>query len=251
MTIKDWKFKQLGEVPFFIGTKPQLLDTLPSNALISVFTPNPEQMVLAWNNPKFYKLLEENDLNIPDGQGIVWALGEPKLQRIAGRELFHDLLQKAQKENLRVFLVGGKKGSAAAIAAKYQIPNSKFQIFFDPGAKDIQNETDEERERVLQAIERERPEFIFVAYGAPWQEFWIEQNHTRLEAAGVKLAMVVGGAFEYESGRVPKVSPTIERLHLEWLQRLITEPWRWRRQLTGLTFFVQIAVHKLQKNLQN
>jgi N-acetylglucosaminyldiphosphoundecaprenol N-acetyl-beta-D-mannosaminyltransferase len=65
-----------------------------------------------------------------------------------------------------------------------------------------------------------------VAYGAPRQELWIARNLARLEA---RVGIGVGGSFDYLSGAVPRAPGWMRRAGLEWLYRLLRQPWRARR----------------------
>jgi N-acetylglucosaminyldiphosphoundecaprenol N-acetyl-beta-D-mannosaminyltransferase len=167
---------------------------------------------------------------------LVWAI-DRKIQRVPGREIFHELLKLAKEKKYRVFLLGGKPGAAEKIAALCQMSNANCQVFVDDGPRENEAE-------ILEKIRQTRPSLLFVAYGAPYQEEWILNHREALIDAGVKIAMVVGGAFEYEAGMVPKVPQVIQDLHLEWLHRLISQPWRWRRQLKGLSFFWLVLRNK-------
>src|SRR5581483_5425527 len=71
-------------------------------------------------------------------------------------------------------------------------------------------------------------DILFVAYGAPAQDLWIHQHASEL---GARVAMGVGGTFDYIAGRSRRAPAWLRRLGLEWLHRLVHEPWRWRRQL--------------------
>ncbi|MEP7166750.1 MAG: WecB/TagA/CpsF family glycosyltransferase [Candidatus Woesebacteria bacterium] len=239
-------------VSLYSGDKARLLSALTSfvqhfhpktSSFLKIYTPNPEQMVLARENPAFFHTLLEADILLPDGAGLVWAIHRQqglkseeamKVQRIPGREVFHDLLGISTDKKWKVFLLGGSSGSAKAVLDQWikKTGDETITWQYDDGSK----------ENSIQALEKIRayqPDLLFVAYGAPWQELWIERHQDILEKAEVKIAMVVGGAFEYESGKIPSISPLVENLHLEWLQRLILEPWRWRRQLKGVWFFVE------------
>jgi len=244
MDKKDVPIKHLFSIPLLSAPKVEvmqlLVERVESNqqkAVSLVFTPNPEQMTLSFHDKKFVSTLRESTWNLPDGQGIAWALSREgeKVTRIPGREVFHDLLQVAVKKKWSVFLLGGRSGSAEAVAHKYGDLWS-----YDQGAVDIAHETELEERWVIEKISKTRPQLLFVAYGAPWQERWLVQHANQLTRAGVRLAMVVGGAFEYEAGIVAHVPPLLEHLHLEWLWRLILEPWRWKRQLRGLEFFWRV-----------
>ena len=67
-----------------------------------------------------------------------------------------------------------------------------------------------------------------MAYGAPQQDKWIARNLDRL---GVPVAMGIGGSLDFIAGRQKRAPKWVQRLGLEWLYRLMREPWRWRRQL--------------------
>lgn len=90
--------------------------------------------------------------------------------------------------------------------------------------------------RVLAA----QPDILFVAYGAPAQDLWIARHQ---EGLRVPLAMGVGGAFDFVAGVRRRAPPWVQRGHLEWLYRLIQEPWRWRRQL-ALPRFALAVLHQ-------
>lgn len=231
----------------FGGTKEVLLNLIQNllevhpqekKGLCAIFTPNPEQLVLATEQRTFRSHLEEADILLPDGAGLVWAVNKKmhnpkfKVRRLTGREVFHDLLELAADKNYKVFLLGGKRGSAEKIISSYRLD---WQ--YDDGPK-------ENKVHILEKIQHYRPDLLFVAYGAPYQEQFIMENKRELESSGVHVAMVVGGAFEYESGDVPPVSHIIQHLQLEWLQRLVQEPWRLKRQLHGSRFFLDVLLGK-------
>lgn len=249
----------------FGGTMMDVLETVSTHLtdsrekkkdLLKIYTPNPEQFVLAWQDPVFQDILSRGDLLLPDGAGLVWAVkrklrmesGKWKmkdpakfsilnsqlstLQRLAGREVFHHLLQIALKKQYKVFFLGGAKGAAETIISAYKLEATSYKLdwAFDDGPK-------EDEDKVLEKIKTSRPDIVFVAYGAPWQEKWVDEYQEQLVASGVRVAMVVGGAFDYESGRVSHVPLIVEKMSLEWLWRLVQEPWRCHRQLQGLQFF--------------
>jgi N-acetylglucosaminyldiphosphoundecaprenol N-acetyl-beta-D-mannosaminyltransferase len=80
---------------------------------------------------------------------------------------------------------------------------------------------------------------LLVAYGAPKQEFWLDRN---LKALDIPVGIGVGGVFNYFSGDVSRAPAWVRSIHFEWLHRLATQPWRWRRQL-ALPAFAVLAVY--------
>lgn len=247
---KDWPTVPFYGISLYSGTIQLLIEKChffleeklkSDGGMWTIYTPNPEQMVLAWEDSSFLAVLKRADILLPDGAGLVWAVRRSRseqptansIQRITGREVFHDLLGLAKELHLKVFLLGGKKGAGKKVMEKWKMENGQWG--YDDGLKEQENE-------VLEKIRAYKPDLLFVAYGAPHQEMWVDRNREALKSVGVKIAMVVGGAFEYEAGLVPRVLPLVEKLHVEWLQRLILEPWRWQRQLKGLQFFLRVLL---------
>ena len=91
-----------------------------------------------------------------------------------------------------------------------------------------------------------QPDVLLVAYGAPRQDLWIEEHKCDLPTS-IRVAMGVGGVFDYLSGRVPLAPTAMRRLGLEWLYRLAKQPWRWRRILRVFHFATLAIVETLRR----
>ena len=102
----------------------------------------------------------------------------------------------------------------------------------------------EEEGEIVCMIQRAKPDVLFVAYGAPQQDKWVSRN---LERLGVPVAMGVGGAFDFISGRAKRAPRWVQHLGLEWLHRLYREPWRWRRMLALPRFVWLVLLERLAK----
>ncbi|OGH24452.1 MAG: hypothetical protein A3B47_01645 [Candidatus Levybacteria bacterium RIFCSPLOWO2_01_FULL_39_24] len=88
-------------------------------------------------------------------------------------------------------------------------------------------------------------DILFVAFGAPKQEFWINENLNKIP---VKIAIGVGGAFDYLSGKIPRAPGFVRNVGLEWLFRLLVQPWRLKRQLALIEFIWLVIKEKLSKS---
>lgn len=88
-------------------------------------------------------------------------------------------------------------------------------------------------------------DILFVAFGFPKQEMWMAENLNKIP---VKVAMGVGGAFDYISGNVPRAPVFVRNLGFEWLYRLIRQPWRWKRQLALIEFGYLVLKEKLSNS---
>ena len=183
-----------------------------------VVTVNSEFMMLAQEDEEFRKILNEADLALADGMGLKLA----RVKNIVpGRKLVEELLKLGTK----VFFLGGREGVSRAMPEKYGGE-------WDEGEKKIRT-GERESLRILNKINEYKPDLLLVAYGAPWQEKWLNANRHRLKA---KVVMGVGGVFDYLTGKTKLPPELISGIGLEWLWRLVHEPWRWRRQVKLLKF---------------
>jgi N-acetylglucosaminyldiphosphoundecaprenol N-acetyl-beta-D-mannosaminyltransferase len=202
-----------------------------------VVTVNPEFVVSAQKNEDFSSVLRQADLCLPDGVGLLWAaryLGCPLKGRVAGVDMVRGIAGLASKKGYGLFLLGAAEGVAEATGSKLQENNPGLKIV---GTYAGSPALDEE-EAVVSMVREAQPQILFVAYGAPQQDIWIYRNLHRL---GVSVAMGVGGAFDFISGKATRAPKWMRRLGLEWLHRLVREPWRWRR-MSALPRFVLLVL---------
>jgi N-acetylglucosaminyldiphosphoundecaprenol N-acetyl-beta-D-mannosaminyltransferase len=203
-----------------------------------VTTPNPEIVMLARDDPDFRSTLNRSALNIPDGIGLVLAsrLGGRRLrQHVQGTDLVLLLAAEGARQGQRWFLLGGAPGIAerAAAVLRRRFPGLEV-VGADPGSPWPADDS-----LVCERIAAAGPiDVVLVAYGAPKQERWLDRN---LAVLGIPVGIGVGGVFNYLSGATPRAPAWLRRLHLEWLHRLISQPWRWRRQLV-LPVFAALAL---------
>jgi N-acetylglucosaminyldiphosphoundecaprenol N-acetyl-beta-D-mannosaminyltransferase len=192
-----------------------------------VATVNPEFIAAAQKDSDFAQILNRADLNLPDGQGLLWAariLGTPLKQRVTGVDTVLKLADLSAQQGYRLYLLGAAEGVAAAAADQLQVRFPGLQI---AGAQ-AGSPLPEEDRRLVDDIRRTNAQILFVAYGAPRQEKWIARNLAHL---GAPVAMGVGGAFDFISGEAKRAPHWAQRMGLEWLHRLVRQPWRWRRML--------------------
>jgi len=204
-----------------------------------VATVNPEFIAAAQKDPLFAEILNRTHLNLPDGQGLIWAariLGTPLKQRVTGVDTVLKLAGLSAEKGYRLYLLGAAEGVAAAAAHKLQLRFPGLQIAGSQAGSPLPQED----QRLVNEIKRTDAQVLFVAYGAPEQEKWIARNQERL---AVPLAMGVGGAFDFVSGEAKRAPQWVQRMGLEWLHRLIRQPWRWRRML-ALPRFVLLVLRE-------
>ncbi len=222
----------------------KLKEYLKSDDQNQIVTPNPEFCVTAQKDKEFRTILNKASLSIPDGIGLKISsvfLGHKLKQRITGVELVRELCAIAEEKHKKVYFLGASNEVAmkAAQNAKRMFPNLKivgaeneFSIFGK--MKD---------EKVVKKINKKKPDILFVAFGAPKQEKWIYYNIPKLET--VKIAVGVGGTFDYLSGKVKRAPAKIRSLGLEWLYRLYREPWRWKRIINATVIFpINVLIYR-------
>ena len=208
---------------------------------------NPENLVISTENKSFKKAIDTAQIKIVDGIGIVLAgrwLGIEVGERVTGVELMEDLLKMASDGRLRVLMIGGKENLALELANCYsnQYPEAKF--FGLSGIKDIKNPKKAEEDKIFSIVADYKPCLVFVAFGSPDQELWIERHKNKFSNS---LVMGVGGAFDYLSGSIDRPPVFIQKFGLEWLYRLLNQPWRWKRQLRLFKFIKLILQEKWKK----
>ena len=200
----------------------------------AVFTVNPEIAILARRDPEFAAILRSADLNVADGVGILlaaWLARRTVPARTAGIDLVEHLAAIGDSLGWRVYLLGGATGVAqsAGEALARRHPRLNIVGWSAPDAgPDLDDDT-------VAAINAARPDLLLVAFGAPRQERWIARNLSRLD---IGVAMGVGGSLDFLAGDVPRAPRPLRALGLEWLYRLVRQPWRWRRMLVLPAFAI-------------
>ncbi|MCA9374495.1 WecB/TagA/CpsF family glycosyltransferase [Candidatus Peregrinibacteria bacterium] len=248
-------------------------ETLKSaNKKLFIATPNPEMVLESEKNEELHKVLNQTDINIPDGTGILWAADRlakakqlksktakianclftlpltifnarkskhTKLQRITGT----DFMQKVCKDAIpsaRIFLLGAAPGIAQKTKNKLQKKYNCTIVGTDAGSAHP-----DEYNRIRELINLSNPDVLFVAFGAPKQEIWLARNLEHLPS--VKVAIGVGGAFDYISGHVPRAPEFMRKIGLEWLYRLLRQPSRIKRIYNA---FVKFPIRVIKEIIQ-
>jgi N-acetylglucosaminyldiphosphoundecaprenol N-acetyl-beta-D-mannosaminyltransferase len=223
----------------------ELRHRVKSDTISFIFTPNPEQIELAERDKTFAQLLQQGNVFLPDGSGLVWAArrrGRPDIRRLTGRETLEAWLEQDAQMLPRTFLLGGQPEAAQTVAEMFD--SGREHIRASVGFVDVTVPQSAEIDELWSQIESWKPEVIFVGFGAPRQEKWLVENRERLQRAGVRVAMVVGGSFDVISGQLATPPAWMERLNLEWLFRLMQEPSRWKRQVWLLRFVWRVLVER-------
>lgn len=201
-----------------------------------VVTLNPEMVMAARHDAALRQAILSADLVLPDGIGIVWALrlrGERVPQRVTGVDLLEAFAALAVTHGFRIFLLGAAPGVAEAAARRLVARHPGLLIVgTHAGSPD-----DSAAPEILSRIRASDADVVCVAFGVPAQEQWIASHRAQL---GAVVALGVGGAFDFIAGRAPRAPRWMRQAGLEWLYRLVRQPWRWRRMLALPRFAVAV-----------
>ncbi|MGI8419713.1 MAG: WecB/TagA/CpsF family glycosyltransferase [Candidatus Levyibacteriota bacterium] len=221
-----------------------------------IITPNPEMLVYASKHLDYRNKLNSADIALPDGVGISLAshfVGKPLQGRITGVDFIEELCKISREKTLSMGFLGGRDGVAELAVNRLKHKYPWIEVVFVgeewPDNKKnnelrIKNKEKGTINHYSSFINPPQIDILFVAFGVPNQEEWITEHLYKLP---IKAAMGVGGSFDFLSGKVWRAPKFIRVIGLEWLFRLIVQPWRWKRQLALLEFLVLIWKQKFVK----
>jgi len=209
---------------------------LSQDELKMIFTPNPEMVINATKNEDLKEALNNSDMNIPDGNGIVWAskkIKKPLPERVAGFDFIHKLFDLGKNNDIKFYLLGAKPEIVEKAKENLEKQGVKIVGFHNGYFKDEQPIIDE--------INSLDVDVVLVALGAPKQELFIYKNKDKLKA---KIAVGVGGSFDVISGEVKRAPKVFIKLKLEWLYRGLTDIKRMRRLMAIPEFMLKVSKQK-------
>lgn len=192
-----------------------------------IVTPNPEMVVAAQKDSEFKQVLNSADLSIPDGVGLKLS-GKVK-NTFAGTDLMEQLVILAAEKGFTTSFLGGPEGLAKKCAECLLQKYPKLKVNFAQSGGEVNNQG-----QMRDKLPNIPPsDLLFVAFGHIKQEKWIAKN---LQSLPIHVVMGVGGAFDYLSHQVPRAPKWLRGLGLEWLFRLMLQPWRINRQLALIKY---------------
>lgn len=198
-----------------------------------IVLPYSEFIVRTQKDAGFRKILNEADLSLCESRGlylILKFLKKPITESINGVDLIYNLRGK-------IFLLGGRK----EVVEKARQKLGDKVIGAEHGHQDLDLlRNGNVRSKVIDKINKVEPEILLVGLGSPKQEKLIYDNLKKMPS--VKLAIGVGGAFDFISGHVRRAPRFLQQIGLEWLWRLILQPWRIKRIYNGVIKFSWLAL---------
>lgn len=207
--------------------------------LHQIVTVNPEFILAAQKDKEFKKILNQADLSLPDGFGLkigAAILGQKIGERLTGVDLTWELAKLASQKGYPLYLLGATSGVAVKAAKRLKMLYPKLKIAGCYAGTPDDNE-------IINRINNSKADILLVAFGAPKQDKFIYKNRDKLR---VKIAIGVGGTFDYISGKMPRAPEWLRNLGLEWFYRLIKQPSRFGRILNAVVVFpLRVLVYRL------
>lgn len=227
------------------------LEKLKEKCPCVINTINPHSYVIAKTDLDFNLALQEGDVLLPDGIGIVmaakWLKGK-SIDKIAGSDVHQMLLENAHKKKQKVFYLGSSTSTLKKIEERVasEFPDVQIAAYSPPYKEAF---TQEDNQLMIQEIVRFGPDVLFVGMTAPKQEKWVRQNRKAIEACTI---VSIGAVFDFYAGTVKRSGKVWIDLGLEWLPRLIREPKRlWKRNFVSAPLFLMDVVKKKIENPLN
>lgn len=222
----------------------RICDAVQWPGLTRVAFINADCVNLASKNAAYREALQTADYVFADGIGIKIAgqlVGCPIKENVNGTDLFPRLCGALAGTGIRLFLLGGRPGVAERVRDWIESHTPGVTVCGLRHGYYSASEQDD----VIREMDRCRAEIVLVAFGAPKQELWIRDVLSRSQ---VRVAIGVGGLFDFYSGRIPRAPLWIREMGLEWTYRLYQEPRRlWRRYVIGnVAFLMRVVVHRLR-----
>lgn len=201
-----------------------------------IVTLNSEILLKAQKDEEYFHILNNADLSILDGSGPKFAglITGNNIKRIPGADLTEKILQIAESKKFKVAVLNWKRGLSKkedlekALIKKY--PDLKFVV--ENTERDF---TDFTKTESFTRLREFAPDILFIALGAPDQEKFIYHNLSKIPS--VKLALGVGGSFDFISGKIKRAPLIFQKLGMEWIWRLIMQPRRWKRIYNAVIIF--------------
>ncbi|MGH4140116.1 WecB/TagA/CpsF family glycosyltransferase [Clostridium sp.] len=221
-----------------------LLRSINNFEKVHIVSGNPEVLNSGLqNNILLDNFTSESSIIIPDGISTVICskiVGQPVKEKIAGIELMDCLVKKCEKENLGIYLLGSTKKTVDMCNINLQTKYRKLNVLGShDGYFDLDN-----CEELLEEIEKVSPKVIFVAMGCPRQELFIAKYMDRLPCS---VFMGVGGSFDIIAGNLKRAPKWMINIGMEWLYRVVKEPFRIKRLVSIPKFILMVLKDKYKR----
>jgi N-acetylglucosaminyldiphosphoundecaprenol N-acetyl-beta-D-mannosaminyltransferase len=160
-------------------------------------------------------------------------------ERLSGVDLIWLLVQQDFMKGRKVYLLGGRDHVSSQAANRLNQYNPTIQFRSSNGLANVRVSDPIQDRKIVDDINEFGADVLLVAYGHPWQDLWIAEHSRELHC---RMAVGVGGAFDYISGRVSRAPGWMRANGLEWLYRLLRQPGRYLRIYRALFVYARVVI---------
>jgi len=234
-------FTKILNFNIFNKDKNALMNYIETFEKVNIVSGNPEVLFNGLNDPMLKETFnDKSSIIIPDGVGTVLAsklLKEPVHEKIAGIDVVREVLIKANLEEKSIYLLGAKEEILKKCVENIKLEFPKLKVSgFHNGFFDLNNCDD-----IIEDIKICEPWAIFVAMGSPRQEIFIKKIIDKLNT---HIFMGVGGVFDVFAGELKRAPRWMLSLGLEWLYRVVQEPFRLKRLIVIPKFLLLVLKNR-------
>lgn len=185
---------------------------------------NVHTTITAYEDAEYCAIQNGGIMAIPDG-GPLSSVGRRRghfhMERVTGPDYMGEIMKISAEKGYRHFFYGSTEETLEKLRQRFMkvYPGLKIAGMYSPPFRPM---TREEDEALVSDINDTKPDFVWVALGAPKQEQWMAAHQGRVEG----LMIGVGAGFDYFAGNIKRAPGWMQKLNLEWLYRLIQEPGR-------------------------
>jgi len=206
-----------------------------------IVTPNPEIILKAMRDEELYFIISKADLALPDGIGLkIAALAMGKIiDRHTGADLVKTIFESAQAGGFKAAIAYWEHSISTGREIEHSVKSRWPKLELKAFKVKRQNYMKELDRPALDEIARYNPAVLITNLGAPYQEKFI--YHYQRKLPSVKLAVGVGGALDFLTGKMKRAPAVMRKIGLEWLFRLIQEPHRFNRIINAVVVYVSVS----------
>ncbi len=221
-------------------TVARIMELVAAGVPVQHVVLNASKVVLMSKDDRLRDVIAACPIVNADGQSVVVAsrlLRQPLPERVAGIDLFTELVKQAASDGRSVYFLGARDEVLDEMIRRFRASYPELRI---AGSRNGYWESDDE---VVRTVRDAHPDLLFLAIPSPRKEFWLAEHMPAME---VPFAMGVGGSFDVVAGKVKRAPVWVQRIGCEWVYRLVQEPRRmWKRYLVGNTSFMWLTAKEM------
>lgn len=209
---------------------------------------NVHTTVMAYRDKAYRRVQNGGAMALPDGQPLSIVSrkrGFSEARRVPGPDLMPAILDLSQKTGYRHYFYGSTEATLEALRAALlrRYPKLRIAGMYSPPFREL---TEQEDEEIISHINESGADFVWVALGAPKQEWWMYEHRHKIKA----LMLGVGAAFDFTAGTTKRAPMWMQRLCLEWVFRILRDPKRMLPRYLNTNFAFVYYVYREGKAIK-